>query len=351
MSLVAAAALIGGYAFSPETRLDYDVNVTFDGFLPLFGGNEGTVEVDLDVRVRGLEPNGELLRASNEITGFEIKFNGARLPLFLDAVQELFPLTTVEVTRQGRIVSNDAPDANLPVRLPGLDVKRFPDITYLPVEFPEGEVSVGDTWSYEREFGEAPIVYVVTLEEMQGDLMQLNVRLEQVYEVYENELLEVVSRRDDAVRQVTTNMEGRGLVVFDTRRGVAISADIRNRAISLARPLNGGATQERVLNTHLQVNLRQPSMQARPSTGTVARTAPTPAAQTEAQPAWRRALGTVTERATTVTRQVSDSINLARVLFQLWLAGTPLPQNLMPQLFGGVLGDLARSLPQFLSRR
>ena len=40
---------------------------------------------------------------------------------------------------------SDAPNVKLPVRLPGLDVKRFPDITYVPIQFPDRELKTGDT--------------------------------------------------------------------------------------------------------------------------------------------------------------------------------------------------------------
>src|SRR5688500_14619030 len=134
--LVLVATTPIAYGLGPGIKANYDVNVTFDGFIPLFGGQQAKVEVNMAVDVRGLaEDDQKRPRASSEITEFAVLFNGSKLPLTVQSVQEFFPKTTVSLSPQGKILKTDAPDVSLPVRLPGLDAKRFPDITYLPIEF------------------------------------------------------------------------------------------------------------------------------------------------------------------------------------------------------------------------
>lgn len=278
--LLAVATAPMAYGFGPETKLTYDVNVGFDGFLPVLGGNQGKVEVTMAVDVRGLAPEGEDLRASNEITAFEIVFNGAKLPLSLENAVEYFPKTTVRLSASGKILANDAPERRLPVRLPGLDVKRFPDITYVPIELASGEAEVGRSWEFKRAFGDSDMAYSCRLESLEGDLAKVAVQVRQDYTVLENSALEVVADRADAEAEVTTVLEGSGTVTFDLARGVARKVDMANEAVSKVKPLDGSAPSERRLKTVL-------SVEAKSLSGFVARRS-----QADQRPWWERAWGT-----------------------------------------------------------
>jgi hypothetical protein len=278
--LLAAATAPMAYGFGPETKLTYDVQVGFDGFLPVLGGNQGKVEVTMAVDVRGLTPEGDDLRASNEITAFEIVFNGAKLPLSLENAVEYFPKTTVRLTPAGKIVGNDAPDRRLPVRLPGLDVKRFPDITYIPIELAAGEAEVGHTWEFKRAFGDSDMDYSCRLDGLEGDLARVAVKIRQEYTVLENSALEVVGDRADAEAEVRTVLEGTGTVTFDLARGVARLVEMANEAVSTVKPLDGSAPKERRLKTVLRV-------EAKSLSGFVVRRP-----QTADRPWWEQAWGT-----------------------------------------------------------
>ncbi len=178
MTLLALGLLLtpAEYRFEPKTDLTYDVKVSFDGFLPLLGGNEGKADVIMVVRVKGQAAEGSELKATNEINSCEILFNGARLPLSLENVIDYFPKTTIQVTPQGKITKNDAPNRNLPVRLPGLDVRRFPDITYVPIEFPAEGITEGKSWTFSKVFGESELTYTCTLTAIRNDRALLNVK-------------------------------------------------------------------------------------------------------------------------------------------------------------------------------
>src|SRR5689334_2351846 len=111
------------YGFGSDTHLGYNVDVQFNGFLPVMGGNEGEVKIHMDVSVTGHPAVDGKLKATSEIQMFEVTFNGAKLPLGKDNVTEYFPKTNITLDPTGKIVSSDAPDKKLPVKLPGLDVK------------------------------------------------------------------------------------------------------------------------------------------------------------------------------------------------------------------------------------
>lgn len=247
------------YTFEPGAKHVYESKITFEGFIPILGGNEGTVVVSLGVAVDGQKPkkSGQL-SASNEIVAFSVTFNDAPLPLDVSSVQTYFPRTTISLTPYGKIVETDAPNIQLPVRLPGLDVKRFPDITYVPIQFPDKEPEVGESWTFKRSFGESDVNYDCKLIERTGDLSRITVAIKQEYEVLENSALEVVKNQADAERRVKTVLTGSGFVVFDSKRGVVAKAEMTNNAVSTATKLADGTVSTRNLKTTFVLALKEP---------------------------------------------------------------------------------------------
>lgn len=258
LSLLCALALAPvQYRFTPAVRHVYDVQVIFDGFIPLLGGQEGLVDLAMTVAVDGLAPDPEgRQRASSEIKAFKLVYNDAVLPLTVDNVTPFFPKTTVSLTPQGKVVETDAPDVQLPVRLPGLHVKRFPDITYLTVEFPGSDVAVGKPWTYTRAFGDSNVEYTVTPVKLEGSALEMDVRVEQRYTVLEDESTNVVADQKDAVSRVATHVSGKGRAVFDLERGVMRSFEVVANAASEVSDLTTGAKAERNLKTTLRTVLK-----------------------------------------------------------------------------------------------
>lgn len=246
MLIAAIAALTIQYGFEANTRYEYDMKFHFDGFLPILGGNEGKVDIDLVLDVRGRDASASLRRTQHEIKNFNLSFNRVPLPLGLDAAQDIFPLTRIGLEPSGRVVENDAPDRDLPVRLPGLHVKRFAEISYVPIEFPMGALSEGQTWSFSRDFGESPVNYTCTLQKLGNDSATIAIRLNQKYSYYENDLLEAVSNRSDAVAEVEVTMTGTGTVEFDLARGVPLKVAMRNSSTSVVKPFRGGNSQRKL---------------------------------------------------------------------------------------------------------
>lgn len=204
------------------------------------------VDVDLTLDVRGRERDGDLRRAQHEIKTFTLSFNKVPIPLGLDAAQDIFPLTRISLEPGGKVVENDAPDRNLPVRLPGLHVKRFAEISYLPIEFPRAALKEGNTWTFTRDFGDSPITYRCTLQKLGSDTAVVAVRLDQKYSYFENDLLEAVANRSDAVAEVDVTMNGTGTIEFDLARGVPLKVKVLNNSVSTVKPFSGSSSQRKL---------------------------------------------------------------------------------------------------------
>lgn len=327
--LFAAALASGNYQFTPATKLDYDVNVVFNGFLPLLGGNEGVADVKFGVLVNGLEPKEGNLRSTIELTAFELSFNGGKIPMLdVESARAYFPKSEILSTSQGKVLKNSAPELKLPVRLPGLDVRRFPDITYLPVEFDAKGLTVGDKWSFDRMFGDSPMHYdCEAVRSLSPDLIEVAVKVSQDYEVLEDETLEVVPEIKGASSRVKTTLRGTGKVLFDSKRGAAVMVDMKNSSSSKVTDIKSGKESTRKLDSTLSVKLKGFEMPAagRPA----ARPTPTPAETVGGwfQGAWNAGKD--------VWNQGVGYATLARMALGVFFSQIPGGPRLFRFLFGG----------------
>lgn len=269
----------------------------------------------MGVQVDGQGPQADgTLGAKSQLTAFAIKFNGGKLPLDLASAQVYFPATTVSVTPQGKVVKTDAPDIALPVKLPGLDVKRFPEITYLPIELKGGEIEVGDKWKFTRLFGDSPMNYSCEVQKLDAGRATIAVVVDQSYELLEDETLEIVKNEKDAANRVKTELKGSGTVVFDTSTGRAVSVEMKNHSVSQVRPIEGGKPSERVLDSSLSMKLKSPIG----SSGTA--TVPTAQSTPKAPPSlWDRAV----QKVQGVWSEGQGYIQLARLMLGMAAAYMP----------------------------
>lgn len=259
LSLLAASAIVPiAYAFPAGASNDYFVRVGFDGFLPLMGGREGKVQVDLTLNVKGLSESQTAPKASSDITAFKLLFNGAEFPMALESVKGYFPKTTIGMTPEGRVVSTDAPDVALPVRLPGLDAKRFPDVTFLPVEFPVGGIEEGKSWTYKKPFGDSEVTFTVTPAQIQEGEAKLKVDLVQHYDTLEDSAMGVVTEESQAESKVSTDVLGHGTAVFDRKKGLVSAFELKADATSEVTNLKSKAKSTRKLSTKVEVSLDKP---------------------------------------------------------------------------------------------
>ena len=257
--LAAATAVKLAYSFPVDVKRTYDVVTVFDGYVPVFGGQDGKVEVDLVVSAKGLNPasdgNTQVLSTLDDI---HLLLNGTAVNLItLDTVKPYFPPTTVSITPFGATLKTDAPDLTLPVKLPGLDIKRFPDITYLPLELPEGGAEVGKPYSFKKAFGDSDISYTVTPTRVTDASVYMDVAMTQSYEVLETDGKEVTKEEKDAAARVKTDVAGKGTATFDPHLGVFTTVAIDAKAHSLVTDIASKQQSTRDLKTSLSIKLRK----------------------------------------------------------------------------------------------
>lgn len=257
VALLAATALTLAYRFPVDVPRIYDVRVAFDGFIPVLGGQTGKVEVDLAVEAKGLAPDpAGNPRVISDLKELSLIFNGAKMPFNADNVKDYFPATTISMTPLGATLKTDAPSLDLPVKLPGLDVKRFPDITYIPLELPAEGVEVGKGYSFSKAFGDSVVSYTVTPRTVTEQAVEMDVKLAQSYDVLENEALEVVTNPKDAINSVHTDVTGAGRATFDRKEGVFSQVEVDASALSKVTDLESKKVSKRDLKTKLTIKLR-----------------------------------------------------------------------------------------------
>lgn len=252
------AGLVASLAFSfaPSKVHLFDVDVQFKGYLPLFGGRDGEARVKILARAAGVEPKeAGNIAVESEIEEFSVEMNGNELPFTKDNVQAFFPKAIAEFKPFGEMVRNEAPKVGMPVRLPGLDSQRFPEVSYLPIQLPPTGAEVGKSYSFEKAFGGSPVKYVAKVDSITADIVKITFKLNQEFDSFENGFGNPVPSEKEASRKVVTVLSGEGTGEFSPKAGVfkafSVTATSRAKVYDLKR--TGSAPSERVLTNILTI--------------------------------------------------------------------------------------------------
>lgn len=260
LTLLAAATVVKlAYSFPVDVKRTYDVKSVFEGYIPLMSGVEGKVEVNLVVTAKGVKPaadgNPQVLSTLDDI---KVLLNGEVLGIVtMKMVEPYFPPTTISMSPIGETLKTDAPNVSLPVKLPGLDIKRFPDITYLPVQLPADGVEEGKAYTFKRAFGDSDMTYTATPTKVTDDTVELAISIAQNYEVLEADSKEIVKDEKDAVNRVKTTMTGKGTATFDRHLGVFTVVSIDSDAVSTVTDLETKKGSTRDLKFKQDIKLRK----------------------------------------------------------------------------------------------
>ncbi len=249
-----AAAIVFG--FTPSTVHRFDVDVQFKGFLPLFGGREGEARVKIVAIASGVEPKESgNFAVESEIEEFGVEMNGNELPFTKDNVQSFFPKAIAEFKASGEMVRNDAPKVAMPVRLPGLDSQRFPEVSYLPIQLPPDGAEVGKTYKFDKSFGGSPVRYVAKVEAVTDETVKISFTLNQEFDSFENGFGNPVPSEKEASKKVETVLSGEGSGEFSRKVGVfqvfTVTAVSKAKVFDLKKP--GSVPTERTLKNVLTI--------------------------------------------------------------------------------------------------
>ncbi len=258
LSLLATLALTPiTYGFLEGQKNTFDVDLKFEGFVPVLGGQDGVFDVHLGIQENRVKPDKDgNLQTTSELVGFKLKVNGGAFPIGLDEAQNYFPKTTVSNTPEGKVLKTDAPEIKLPVRLPGLDIKRFPDISYLPIEFPVGGIEEGKTFTYTKKFGESDVSYEVKPTKVDDKVVEFEIKLKQHYDLLEDDKKAVVEKEADATAKVSTDLEGAGKATFDRLKGVVTDLMLEATATSKVEDITTHAKSDRKLKTTQTIKVK-----------------------------------------------------------------------------------------------
>lgn len=168
-------------------------------------------------------------------------------------MKSFFPKTTLSYSPEGKVLKNSAPDLQLPVRLPGLDVKRLPETIFMPVEFPAGGYELGKAFTYEKDFDDSKVHYTVTPQKLEGNTLSVLVTTKQEFEILEDEAKALTKNSEDAAWRVKTTANGKGTATFDVSGKFLKEMNLVADSESIASPLQGGSSETRKLKTTLKV--------------------------------------------------------------------------------------------------
>ncbi|MEZ0326650.1 MAG: hypothetical protein ACAH95_12160 [Fimbriimonas sp.] len=245
------------YSFPADRPVLYDVNVHFEGYVQVFGGRDADVEAQMKVEAVGAAPDAEgNPRAVSEIKSLTMLMNGTPLPLEPKNITRYFPKTTISMTPQGKTLKTDAPDTKLPISLPALHPKRFPDITYLPLEFPVEGVELGKEFRFTKPFGDSNVEFSVTPETITEDAATLSIKMKQAYLQFEDKYGNAVEEKLGTAK-VSTDVQGTGQATFDRKSGIVSKLNVVAIANSTATELASGKQSDRKLKTTLTVTALQ----------------------------------------------------------------------------------------------
>lgn len=210
--LFLALALWPKYDLSVRPTFAYELTVDVDGDLPLLGWKPGKVRLEIEFEVISLKPGTDgTFQAKHRLVSFRSSLNGAPLPFRLENVSGFFPETSISYLPNGKVVKTTAKDHDLPAAIPGLDPRRFPEMTYLPIEFPDTEVEL---WNFQRQMGADQMDFNV-------ERVPANVRSYMFDVVQSGKFLEDSAGRrvEDPKRaafQFTTSVLGSGSLLMDS---------------------------------------------------------------------------------------------------------------------------------------
>jgi len=249
--------MILAYGIVAGSMQRFDVSVEFDGYVPILGGRESKAKVEFLVRVDGQEAPEKKLQALSTIEKFRMSLDGAELPFTEKNIQGFFPPTTVVATRSGKVETTDAPKTKLPVRLPGLDSQKFPDITYLPLEFPAAEVKLNIPFTFEKAFNGSQALYTVTPTKILEERVEMVLKIAQTVVGYEDQTGNSLEAEGPGSRRVESTITGDGTATFDRKTRSVTLAKIRAVSVDKVFP-TGKEPYERRLVTILTIKQQKP---------------------------------------------------------------------------------------------
>lgn len=247
------AAILLVFGPQPSGFQMYSVDMAFEGFIPILGGQEGKAELHLGLKVSNEPPKNGHLVVSTELTEAKLLWNGAELPIEFSDFKDFLPKSTTELFPNGKFVSTTAPIKDIPFKLPGLDATRMAELSAFPIEFPTKEIATREQWTFVRVLGGSEITTTAMLGVVTDSTATVSFTTSQKYEVMENAAVEVVTDPADAENKVSTISTGTGKMQFNREHSVLDYYELKAQTTSTVTPITGGETSTRKMSSFWRI--------------------------------------------------------------------------------------------------
>ena len=241
----------------PQKMVAYTLTIGLDGYIPVIMHRDAKVRLDVGISVQGLPPGAAgVEKAVTDVTTLKLSVDGSVIPsVDRNAVDQYFP-ESVTLSPQGNIIDSNMPkQVDLPIHLPGVDIKHFPDLSFLAVEFPAQGIEQGTPWTFTRSYGDSTVAYTVTPTSVTDDRIDMNIAFTQDYKDQEGDAYEPVQDPRDAAFDVATHVQGAGTVEFDRKLGLVSQVHVQSDAKGDVTDLATKAVSHRDLKTSIDASI------------------------------------------------------------------------------------------------
>ena len=251
--LISPQTPVSGYDFPVGSDTKFNVTVAFDGYIPLFGGKVGKANVDFVVSAKSVpEKSPALMAVESEIIELKAVAFGATLPLNKNNIGQFFPKATATFDTTGLVKYNSAEAVNMPVKLPGLDSQRLPEISYVPLIVKPETFATGTSYEFDRTFNGAAIHYKVTPTKMENGRQTLSIEVSQdsdgFEDAYGNPAEEAAAKF-----KLKTHLTGTGSAIFNAEKSMFDKVVVETNAETDVTNLKSTKETKRNLKTTLTI--------------------------------------------------------------------------------------------------
>lgn len=140
----------------------------------------------------------------------------------------------------------------MPVKLPGLDSQRLPEISYVPVVLNLDAMSKGGSYEFERTFNHAPIRYKVTAATPGSVGIKLAIEVSQDTDGFEDAYGNP-AEESAAKSKLSTHLVGTGSAIWNIAKAKFDIVTVETNAETTVTVLKTGKKSTRNLKTTLKI--------------------------------------------------------------------------------------------------
>jgi hypothetical protein len=239
------------FPLGSETK--FNVKVQFDGYIPLFGGKSGKADVDMVVKAISVPEKSRNLQAvDSEIIELKAVAFGSTLPLNKNNIGAFFPKAVATFDSTGLVKFNGAEHKEMPVKLPGLDSQRLPEISYVPLVLNQEAIGEMKPYEFTRTFNGSPLKYKVTPGTIEKNRETFQIEIDQESSSFEDSYGNPIVE-EGAKSKLKTVLTGKGTAIFNIEKQMFDKVVVETTGDTEVTVIKSGKTSKRSLRTTLTI--------------------------------------------------------------------------------------------------